>query len=225
MRMSPFFFPNRREAFTLIELLIVVAIIAILAAIAVPNFLEAQVRSKVARVKSDQRTLATGLESYYVDHNKYPPEDDPNQPGMGGTIFVELSLIRLTTPVAYLATLSQTNDPFMSNTAMWNPDTQTWTRTHSFVYCEYQSFALNRPGQCPPPIARWNMWVAFSLGPDKMLGGTASRIYNAVSTPNVNTERQMSWGVYDPSNGTISYGDIVRVGGEIPSIINQMVQK
>ena len=37
------------KAFTLIELLIVVAIIAILAAIAVPNLLEAQVRAKVAR--------------------------------------------------------------------------------------------------------------------------------------------------------------------------------
>ena len=63
----------RRKAFTLIELLIVVAIIAILAAIAVPNFLEAQVRAKVSRVKNDMRTGATGLEAYAVDYGKYIP--------------------------------------------------------------------------------------------------------------------------------------------------------
>src|SRR5210317_2224960 len=66
---------KRIKAFTLIELLIVVAIIAILAAIAVPNFLEAQIRSKVSRVKSDQRSLATAIESYYVDNNSYPATD------------------------------------------------------------------------------------------------------------------------------------------------------
>ena len=62
-----------RSAFTLIELLIVVAIIGILAAIAVPNFLNAQVRAKVANTQADQRSLATAIESYRLDNNMYPP--------------------------------------------------------------------------------------------------------------------------------------------------------
>ena len=66
------FFPA--PAFTLIELLIVVAIIAILAAIAVPNFLEASIRSKTSRAKADMRSIATALESYIVDYNEYPPK-------------------------------------------------------------------------------------------------------------------------------------------------------
>src|SRR6185369_7298500 len=92
------------KAFTLIELLVVVAIIAIVAAIAVPNFLEAQTRSKVARVKSDLRNTATALESYYVDHNRYPP-DVQN----GLYAFID-RLKHLTTPVAYVTSVPE--DPF-----------------------------------------------------------------------------------------------------------------
>ena len=56
-----------KNGFTLIELLVVVAIISILASIALPNFLEAQTRSKVARVKADLRTLAGAIEMYITD--------------------------------------------------------------------------------------------------------------------------------------------------------------
>ena len=44
----------------------------LLVAISVPNFLEAQERSKVSRAKSDLRSMATGLEAYYVDNSVYP---------------------------------------------------------------------------------------------------------------------------------------------------------
>jgi len=80
------------RAFTLIELLIVVAIIAILAMIAVPNFLEAQTRAKVSRVRADLRTIATALESYAGDWTDYPLNDG----------FYNVLPLELTTPVAYL---------------------------------------------------------------------------------------------------------------------------
>ncbi|MBX7247149.1 MAG: type II secretion system GspH family protein [Candidatus Sumerlaeaceae bacterium] len=67
---------HHNRAFTMIELLIVVSVIAILAAITVPNFLEAQVRSKVARTKSDMAAISAALKSYYADYNRYPPNNE-----------------------------------------------------------------------------------------------------------------------------------------------------
>ncbi len=63
------------HAFTMIELLTVVALIAILAAIAVPNFLAAQTVSKTARTKSDMAVVVAALSAYHADYRAYPPND------------------------------------------------------------------------------------------------------------------------------------------------------
>lgn len=95
-------------AFTLIELLIVVAIIGILAAIAVPNFLNAQIRAKIAKAESELRTISTALESYRIDNNIYPPwlDESGNQKNP-----VNRRLIPLTTPISYMPIVPQ--DPFL----------------------------------------------------------------------------------------------------------------
>ncbi len=95
----------KTKGFTLIELLIVVAIIGILAAIAVPNFLNAQVRAKVARVRADVRALSTSLEMYNLDNNSYPID-------WGGPDVEDRSWRQLTTPVSYISGVDITRDPF-----------------------------------------------------------------------------------------------------------------
>lgn len=68
----------RSNGFTLIELLIVIAIILILIAIALPNFLEAQIRAKVTRAEADIRNLATAIEFFRTEYSHYPVgTDDP----------------------------------------------------------------------------------------------------------------------------------------------------
>jgi type II secretion system protein G len=105
-----------RRGFTLIELLIVVAIIAILAAIAVPNFLEAQVRSKVSRVKSDLRTLANGMTAYFTDNNAYPLDWDSGAYGSYGRQSEWKTYAALTTPLAYMSSIPR--DPFSERMSM-----------------------------------------------------------------------------------------------------------
>jgi len=61
-----------KKGFTLIELLIVVAIIGIIAAIAIPNLLNAIQRGKQKRTMADMRAIATSVEAFAVDNNRYP---------------------------------------------------------------------------------------------------------------------------------------------------------
>lgn len=213
-------------AFTLIELLIVVAIIAILAAIAVPNFLEAQSRSKVARLKADMRTLATGLEAYAVDHNSYVPSSYFYLTGAnknGGGFFLMLS-----TPVSYI-TNPFIRDPFHTL------DAPTWTARNIFL--SYQGWnehgkvtfasgmnnGLDRGVQQSPKDNNGNLldakvrfYFVYSPGPNRVF----DKVENARRAENL-------WGYwtvhqyydnvvnfkYDPTNGTKSNGEIWRAGG------------
>lgn len=64
---------QQRKGFTLIELMIVIAIIAILAAILVPNFLRARAQSQLSACEANEKSLATALEMYSTDNNgNYP---------------------------------------------------------------------------------------------------------------------------------------------------------
>ncbi|HOJ62102.1 MAG TPA: prepilin-type N-terminal cleavage/methylation domain-containing protein [bacterium] len=188
------------RSFTLIELLIVVAIIGILAAIAVPNFLNAQVRAKVSRAKADIRTMENAVMMYMIDNNGRPIDcDDPGSGaylgGLGcGTpqngapedvkgvpefsfapIFMSFSQLRIfTTPIAYLSGTSLM-DAFCSKCAI------TYNTRYSGSAKQPESFTFS------------------SLGPDHLTGD-----WGFFFRPGGNPDGVQ----YDPSNGLTARGDI-----------------
>jgi len=61
---------KRRGGFTLVEIMIVVAIIALLAAIAVPGFLRARKRSQATRILNDLRLVDAAVDQYAIETNR-----------------------------------------------------------------------------------------------------------------------------------------------------------
>jgi prepilin-type N-terminal cleavage/methylation domain-containing protein len=81
---------EKDQGFTLIELLVVIIIIGILAAIAIPVFLNQRQKATEASMKSDLRTAANEFETYFTDSQTYPttvPASVETSPG--NTLAVE----------------------------------------------------------------------------------------------------------------------------------------
>jgi len=217
-----------KGAFTLIELLIVVAIIAILAAIAVPNFLEAQVRSKVARVKAEVRSIVTGLKAYIVDYNNYPgPEQQA--PPFYRVYYTGETMYAITTPVAFMTSIPL--DPFATGSFIYRREGQAgplgelgpadaypWKKTYH--YLSYGRLSYLGEGLSSP------VFCLQSLGPDQKYGvgvGTdpdswvASQwLLEACIGPNAitwNQDPRLLGVIYDPTNGTRSAGDVHYIDG------------
>ncbi|MBM3333833.1 prepilin-type N-terminal cleavage/methylation domain-containing protein [Candidatus Sumerlaeota bacterium] len=194
---------NCSRAFTLIELLIVVAIIAILAAIAVPNFLEAQVRSKVARATADMRSLVVALEAYAVEWNNYPAS-------VGWT--PEGELAPLTTPVAFITSVPI--DPFKER---HNVISSAWQARRPYDYIRYRQTA-RRDSRGVSYMEMPCGSVGTALGPQYFASDLGFFLFSI--GPDHGEEHIYSGGAYvslildsyDPTNGSVSRGDMFRRG-------------
>ncbi len=215
-------YKNKQNAFTLIELLIVVAIIGILAAIAVPNFLNAQVRAKLARGMADMKNMGTAIESFRLDHGFLLVDfwDDDTELGIEritklGVRPFDNSMARtmiqvlapLTTPTPYMSSVPR--DPFNKYAKNTQSSDFGTTSQDSYIYGDKESVY---PGEnhnlklvLPGVAEKWGLrplkmdeWALLGIGPD---ADWQSRGY-AEGIP------------YHVSNGVNSMGDIVYRTGE-----------
>ncbi|MFH1738144.1 MAG: prepilin-type N-terminal cleavage/methylation domain-containing protein [bacterium] len=182
-----------RAAFTLIELLIVVAVIGILAAIAVPNFLNAQNRAKVSRCEADMRSLSMAIETYRLDNNQYHPD-------LGIYWATNFPLVQssgalcifypLTTPVSYISTPPIT--PF-------GPWQSTGAPNVDFRGYDYEQVLITNLSQQGLLEARYE-YALISAGPTRDFVTLGMSKNSIVGT------------VYNMTNGVVSAGNVVRYG-------------
>ncbi|MGI8905983.1 MAG: hypothetical protein ACR2IE_05775 [Candidatus Sumerlaeaceae bacterium] len=180
----------------------VVAIIAILALIALPNFLDAQVRSKVSRARADMRTVVTAVEAYAADQTNYAPPisylgagpytvEDPAQDE-----FEAFVPMRMTTPVAYLTSLP--SDPFWIEGRAEHPPRVTFHYSEQKNNTEMEetreTFIQDRMEKLGAGAAENCRYFLASHGPDLKDPSGSSAV------------------LYDPTNGTVSPGDLYYFG-------------
>lgn len=188
----------RTAGFTLIELLIAIAIILILVAIALPSFLESQIRAKVVRGIADLRTFSLAVESYQLDWKEYPPygrvssADQVEYPATVNDFSDRACFVGtvITTPVAYL--LAIPDDLFAGQFEGPPPIRQV---EYLNLDQHVANFPVPGPAFVPTLIPAWGHWRMVTAGPD---GDRGQDIKNNK--------------VYAPTNGTKSDGDIVRSG-------------
>lgn len=199
-----------KKGFTLIELLIVIAIVLILIAIALPNFLEAQIRARVTRAKAEIRSLAIAMESYQIDWKYYPSYSFPNYTQRRRST---AGLTWLTSPIAYIKSLPE--DPFPGNLDQEGVAVDLSGGPLCYILDGFELGLMELPQFSHPhthPLGgNLVAWCLYSVGPDTPKPETKA---SDNDTPLLNDGGATPISSYSPTNGTKSQGDIMRYGGD-----------
>lgn len=203
------------HGFTLIELLIVIAIILILISIALPNFLEAQLRSRVARAQGEMRSLITATAAYRDIYKRAPDPTNVITSSDFDRDWWGFSSTKLTTPTAFIKRLPVDIFPDVAKGSLrygWpGPD-------HTIPYV----IVVRANAKAPlgpknfmwlgsPQVSKWEnfdpvtlgmlrrSWAVYvSAGPDTRMTWQYAQVNAPGFIP----------APYTPTNGTVSNGDI-----------------
>ena len=239
---------HTKHGFTLLEILVVIAIVSILSSIAIVNLSTAQVRAKVSRAKADMQVIVTGLETYYIDNDRYPPNrriplsdaSGPSEAIYPATGY-NVTPVEITTPIAYVTATPP--DPFRDQRGFvydfYFPELAEQIPQYSYyqilepVQWEGLSasgitvslVAVEGEGANQGAFAKYGggqkpAWVIWSAGPDGIVWHGEDD-FSSPGDPGspLNEPSHPPWGFsfdvpYDPTNGTVSFGNIIqtRVG-------------
>lgn len=219
---------TRSSGFTLVEILVVAAIMALLAAIAIPNFQQYLVSTKVTKARTEMGEVGKALQAYFIDHNEFPAVDhsDPNLGGFGVNRRVgnrsqqlermptfrervndEDELATLIHPEAYMSQYPE--DPFASSSGA----------TYSYSTPDETTLGIGS-------VRRG--WILWSFGPDtdertgdyggyggdiELVGvPNAPRVHPDFYNPRTFLPQDpLVEAQYDPTNGLRSDGDVFMI--------------
>ena len=207
------------RGFTLIELLIVIAIILILIAIALPNFLEAQLRAKITKAKGCLQTYRTAQEAYHTDFGQYAPDVDGSERNWNHNPPLEWEQLfrlagyncdgsevctyrMLTTPIAYVKDFCY--EPFIG-------ERDEDARGKDVSFFEYGSYLSggagpNNPRENYTSGLRFGLrYVMISLGPDLRYNYNYTEGWTFLGQRNYFGPSP----AFSPTNGSHSVGDII----------------
>jgi len=182
-----------KSGFTMVELLLVVAMISVLAAIAYPNYLESQIKSKVAQAKSGLKNLGVAMEAYYVDNDGYPVEYLTN--GYSEATRNARIYGQLTSPVAYLTNIPR--DPLRATVA----DGTSYLNNPYFSYYNW-SWRVGHQINLVNDYS-WDPWYKGLTSVAMISYGPSGRAASGTNG--------FGFGTYDPTNGITSPGYLYRL--------------
>jgi prepilin-type N-terminal cleavage/methylation domain-containing protein len=165
---------QRKFAFSLIELLFVTAIVGILAAVALPKFQYALLKTQIAKVNTDFCNIKSALELYYSDYALYPPQKNDF---LFNTMYIQ-GEYRLTTPVSYLSPVPYSpwiGKYIKSRISQTNPSGIT---VHNNYLLATKSFVTDNN---TPFLTTYPAWYIASSGPFYVSTGKSSKHWYSIT--------------------------------------------